>query len=74
MPDTGFLFLSLLSVFIGSMLVLYPNGLVQVGNTLNRTITALDQWLVRYRYVTALLAFVGSYAFFRVAILLPGMR
>ena len=74
MPDTGFLFLSLMGVLLGSILVLYPDGLMQIGNALNRTMTALDRWFVRYRYMTALLAFLGSYAFFRIALLLPGMR
>lgn len=74
MPDTGFLFLSLVSVGVGSLLMLYPNGLLRVNESLNRTFSLMDQRLIRYRYVTALLAFVGSYAFFKLALLLPMMR
>ena len=71
MPDTGFLFLSLVSIGVGSLLILYPQGLLRLNESLNRTLSLLDQWLIRYRYVTALLAFIGSYAFFKLALTLP---
>ena len=74
MPDTGFLFLSLVSVVLGSALVLFPKGVVKLSSALNRTLAAVDERFIRYRYAVALLAFAASYAFFQIALLLPSLR
>ena len=74
MPDTGFLFLSLASLLVGVMLFLYPKGFSKFSKTLNRTLTVVDDRLMRRRYLVGLLAFIGSYAFFRLALLLPALR
>ena len=74
MPDTGFLFLSLLSVALGSALVLFPRAVVKLGSALNRTLAAVDDQFIRYRYFVAVLAFAASYAFFQIALTLPSLR
>ena len=74
MPDTGFLFLSLASVLLGTLLVLFPQAVVKLGSFLNRTLAAMDEPLIRYRYVVALSAFAASYAFFQIALTLPAVR
>ena len=74
MPDTGFLFLSLASLLVGVMLFLYPKGFSRFGKTLNRTLTVVDDRLMRRRYLVGLMAFIGSYAFFRLSLLLPALR
>ncbi len=71
MPDSGFLLISLVSLLVGVSLFLYPKALLKVGSALNRTIGALDDQLVRHRYLVGLLAFIASYAFFKLAILMP---
>ena len=74
MPDTGFLFLSLLSLLIGVMLFLYPKSFTRFSKAVNRTLTVVDDRLMRRRYLVGLMAFIGSYAFFRLALLLPALR
>ena len=74
MPDTGFLFLSLASVVVGMSLFLFPVVLTRVSEWLNRTFIALDERLMHYRYLLGFLAFVASYAFFKIALLLPSLR
>ena len=74
MPDTGFLLLSLLSLLVGAALFLYPRALSQGNSFLNRTLVAMDDMLIRHRYVMGLLAFLASYAFFRLALMLPAFR
>ena len=74
MPDTGFLFLSLVSVLLGTLLVLFPKAMVKLGSALNRTLAAVDEYFIRHRYVVALAAFAASYAFFQLALLLPSLR
>jgi len=74
MPDTGFLFLSLASVLLGTLLVLFPHAVVKLGNVLNRTLAAVDEQFIRYRYFIAVLAFAASYAFFQIALTLPSLR
>ena len=71
MPDTGFLILSVLSLVVGALLILFPSALSKIGQALNRTLITLDERLIRYRYVAAIVAFIGSYAFFKLALLLP---
>jgi hypothetical protein len=74
MPDTGFLFLSLLSVGVGACLFLAPGALAKASDRLNRSIGKLDDALIRHRYVVGVLAFVAGYAFFKLALLLPSLR
>ena len=74
MPDTGFLFLSLASVLLGTLLVLFPQAVVKLSNVLNRTLAVVDDQLIRYRYLVAVLAFAASYAFFQIALALPSLR
>ena len=74
MPDSGFLFMSFVSLLVGVALFLSPNVLVRLGHLLNRTLAAMDEHLIRYRYFVALLAFAASYAFFQIALLLPTLR
>ena len=74
MPDSGLLFLSLMSLLLGAMLFLYPKGFSSFSKAVNRTLTVVDDGLMRRRYLVGLLAFAGSYAFFRLALLLPGLR
>ena len=74
MPDTGFLFLSLASVMLGAALVLFPQAVTKLSSALNRTLAAVDESFIRYRYVVALAAFAASYAFFQLALLLPSLR
>ena len=74
MPDTGFLFLSLASVLLGTLLVLFPQAVVKLSSVLNRTLAAVDDVFLRYRYFVALLAFAASYAFFQIALTLPAVR
>lgn len=73
MPDTGFLFLSMMSVLVGATLFLAPNVILKVGQQLNRTLVVLDQGLLRHRYVMGVLAFLAGYAFFKIALLLPAL-
>ena len=74
MPDTGLLFLSFLSVLVGSSLFLYPHAMMKVSNALNRTLAILDESIIQYRYLIGLLAFGAGYAFFKLALLLPLLR
>ena len=74
MPDSGFLVLSLLSIIVGVMLFLMPKAIVKFSGLLNRTMAAVDEQLIRHRYVMGGLAFVASYAFFKIALMLPALR
>ena len=74
MPDTGLLALSLMSLVVGSLLVLAPRGLLGLSGWLNRTLGTLDTWIIRHRYVVALAAFAAGYAFFKLALLVPTLR
>ena len=74
MPDSGFLVLSLLSIVVGVMLFLAPQAIVKFGGLLNRSLAVLDDQLIRHRYVMGGLAFVASYAFFKIALMLPALR
>ena len=74
MPDTRFLFLSLASLVAGVSLFLYPKAVERLSSVLNQTLVVLDEQLVRHRYVVGLGAFIASYAFFKLALLLPAFR
>ncbi len=74
MPDTGMLVLSLICVVAGTALFLSPHFLLEVSLRLNRTHGPLDHKLIRHRYIMGLLTFGASYAFFKLALLLPGLQ
>ena len=74
MPNVGVLILSLLSLGLGVSFVLFPRALLEASRTLNRTLTVLDDQLIRYRYVMGLLLFAVSYGLFRLALLVPLSR
>ena len=73
MPDSGMLFLSLLSMGVGAILVLAPNTLLTLGAWFNQRLLTLDEWLIRRRHIMSLVAFAGCYAFFKLAVLLPAL-
>ena len=74
MPDTGFLFLSLASMVVGTMLFLFPQAMMKFNQTLNHTMVSFDKQLIRHRYLFGLLTFLAGYAFFRISLLLPVVR
>ena len=74
MPDTGMIFLSLMCIVVGALLFLSPNALVKLNEVLNRAVNVIDTGLLRYRYLVGVLAFVASYAFFKLALLLPSVK
>ncbi len=73
MPDSGLLFLSLASLIVGTLLFLHPKAILVCSSFLNRTLVVLDDALIRRRYVVGLLAFIASYAFFKLALLIGTM-
>ena len=74
MPDTGLLALSGVCLVVAISCILFPQQLEKFSIALNRTITTLDQHLLRYRYMFGCLLFVMSYLFFRLALLIPGLH
>ena len=74
MPNTGMLVLSLICVVMGVGLFLSPHFLLEVSLRLNRTHGPLDQKLIRHRYLMGFLTFGASYAFFKLALLLPSLK
>ena len=74
MPDTGFLLLSALAVITAVLFVLFPNPLLKLSASLNRTLTVLDSQLMRYRYLVAILLFAASYLLFKASFLVPHLR
>ena len=74
MPNMGFICLSLASLLVGALLFLYPRALLRLSTQLNRTLSVLDDQLIRRRYIVGLLAFAASYAFFQIALLLPALK
>ena len=74
MPDTGFLFLSLLSVVVGAMFILVPDTLLKLSGALNRTLVTLDERLLRYRHLLGLTLLLLSYGLFQLALIMPSFR
>lgn len=74
MPDSGMLFLSLACVVLGTTLFLQPTAVVKLNELFNRKVGDLGQECVRHRYVMGVTTFVASYAFFKLALLLPSIR
>ena len=74
MPDTGFLLLSGICLLAGVGFVLFPDPLLRLSTALNRTLTVLDQKLVRFRYMVGVVLFGVSYMLFNLALQVPGLR
>ena len=74
MPDTGFLLLSGIRLLAGVGFVLFPDPLLRLSTALNRTLTVLDQKLVRFRYMVGVVLFGVSYMLFNLALQVPGLR
>lgn len=70
MPNTGCLLLSLICLVLGVSFILFPRVLQEASRTLNRTLTVLDDRLIRYRYLMGLMLVVASYSLFRLSLLL----
>ena len=73
MPDSGLLFLSLTSLLVGVLLFLYPRAVLKLNGVLNKMLS-VDEKLLRKRYVVGTLAFIASYAFFKLALMAPALR
>ena len=71
MINPGWLFLSGVSIVAAVTLALFPRQLSALSAALNRTLTNLDDLLMRYRYLVAVLLFISSYLFFRLALMAP---
>ena len=74
MPDSGCLFLSLVCFVAAIMLVLFPRSIAGASRALDKSITALDELLMRHRYLFSLVLFAVSYSLFRLALLIPNLR
>ena len=74
MPDPGCLFVSLVCLVAAIMLVLFPSSIAQASRSLDRTLTVLDDHLVKHRYVFSVVLFAVSYALFRLALLIGVAR
>lgn len=74
MPDSGMLIFSLVCLVVGVVLFLYPQAIMKLSGFLNRTLTVLDQPLIRKRYFVGLMAFIASYAFFKLAFWVPLLK
>ena len=74
LPDSGCLFLSLVCVAVAVMLVLFPGSVLRTSQVLDKTLTVLDEHLVRHRYVFSLVLFAVGYSLFRLSLLIPGFQ
>ena len=74
MPDAGCLFLSLVCLVAAVMLALFPRSIASVSRALDKTITVLDEHLIRHRYIFSLILFAVSYSLFRLSLLIVLMR
>ena len=74
MPDSGMLLLGGLSLIAGVGFILFPNPLLKLSASLNKTLATLDQLLMRHRYPIGILLFVASYVLFRLAVWIGQLR
>ena len=74
MVETSVLLLSLICVGLGAAFVLFPRAMLAASRAMNRTLAAVDESLMRYRYLIGLLFFAVSYGLFRLALLMPLSR
>ena len=71
MPDAACLFLSVCLVVAGLTLLLFPQVMLHVSRSLNRTLMVLDDQLVRHHRLVGVLLFIVGYGVFQLALLLP---
>lgn len=74
MSQAGCLALSLLFLVAAVVFVLFPHGLLNLSRSLNRTMTVLDDRLIKHRYLLSLVLFAVSYLVFRLSLLIPVSR
>ncbi len=74
MPDTGLLLVSAVCLVSAVVSILFPKTLEQMSGILNRTVTVLDQHLLRHRHLLGLALFAASYLFFRLALSVPQLH
>ena len=70
MSQTGCLVLSLLFLVVAVAFILFPHGLLSLNRTLNRTLTVLDDRIVKHRYLVSLVLFAVSYMVFKLSLLI----
>ena len=70
MLHSGGFFLSLLFLVAAVGFVLFPHGLLNLSRALNRTLTVLDDRMIKYRYLFSLVLFAVSYMLFRLSLLI----
>ena len=70
MSQTGCLVLSLFFLVAAVAFILFPHGLLSLNRTLNRTLTVLDDRIVKHRYLVSLVLFAVSYMVFKLSLLI----
>lgn len=74
MPETGCILLSVLSLVLGAMFILFPERLGKLSAALNRTMAAVDERILRYRHLIGLVLFGLGYGLFKVSLMLSSLR
>ena len=52
---------------------MFPHALSKLSVSLNKTLTNLDDQLMRHRHLVAVLLFITSYLFFRLALIVGAL-
>ncbi len=60
--------ISTISLVAGVLMFLEPRLIVKLNDALTRNLAALDQPMMRFRYLVGLLLMVSGYLFFRLAL------
>ena len=60
--------ISTISLVAGVLMFLEPRLVVKLNDALTRNLAALDQPMMRFRYLVGLLLMVSGYLFFRLAL------
>ena len=74
MPNQGIGALSVVCLSAAVLILLFPELVKRLNDTLNRTVTFLDQLLFRHRRLFGWALFLASYLFFRLSLTLPSLR
>ena len=74
MPDSGLLILCGICLIAGMGFFLFPNPLLKLSLSLNKTLAVLDQLLMRRRYLVGVMLFGASYLLFNLAIWVGQLR
>ena len=74
MPDSGLLLLSGVSLIAGVGFFLFPNPLLKLSLSMNKTLAVLDQLLMRHRYLVGVVLFGTSYLLFNLALWVGQLR